>query len=764
MNARRRIFYSAFSQDKKSEVEKLANNENEIETITVNMYGERISPKKQEKLAPEQAVQNNTSRYSRPNGYHQNGYNGYQKKNYYRNNKKPYYNYRQRDNRQNQRQNVLPTAPENTAAMPPVQAAPTVPSIPAERNTGPQYRQKNYNRNRSYQNNSYRNNSYQNRSSYHNDSYQNNSYQNDYYRNKNNSAPTDIGEALQAAEAGVFRTNHRSVKRTPVRIIPLGGLNEIGKNMTVFECANDAFIVDCGLAFPDSDMPGVDLVIPDFTYVEQNADKIRGVVITHGHEDHIGALAYLLKKVNIPVYGTRLTIGLIEGKLKEHGLLESAKLNVVKPRQTIKMGCMAVEFIRVNHSIPDAVGLAVHTPAGVIVHTGDFKVDFTPIEGGIIDLARFGELGSRGVLALMADSTNAERPGHTASERTVGNSFVKLFDRAEGKRIIIATFSSNIHRVQQIVNCAVANDRKIAVFGRSMLNVISTAIELGYLKVPDGLIIDLDAMNRFPAEKIVLITTGSQGEPMSALSRMAMNEHRHVTITPNDFIIISANPIPGNEKLVTKVVNELLRAGAEVIYESMYDVHVSGHACQEELKLMLSLTKPKYYIPVHGEYKHLKKQSGLAIDLGMDPNNVIIASIGNVIESDGVDMKITGQVQAGRVFVDGLGVGDVGSIVIRDRKHLAEDGLIIAVATIELESGTILAGPDVVSRGFVYVRESEELMVAAKEILTNTLTDCLDSGTREWNTIKTRMKDDLGEFIFQKTKRKPMILPIIMEI
>lgn len=725
-----------YMNDQKSEVEKLANNEKDIETITVNMYGERISPKRQERLAPEQAVQNSTSRYSRPNGY-----NGYQKKNYYRNGKKPYYNYRQRSNRQEQRPTTLQITPENdplSSAISAAAAAPSAPvvrpSVPAQRNGRPQYRQKNYDKNRRYE------------------------------QNKNNDTES-IGEISQAVDtSGVFQTNHRSVKRTPVRIIPLGGLNEIGKNMTVFECANDAFIVDCGLAFPDSDMPGVDLVIPDFTYIEQNADKVRGVVITHGHEDHIGALAYLLKKVNIPVYGTRLTIGLIEGKLKEHGLLESAKLNVVKPRQTIKMGCMAVELIRVNHSIPDAVGLAIHTPAGVIVHTGDFKVDFTPIEGGIIDLARFGELGNRGVLALMADSTNAERPGHTASERTVGNSFVKLFDQAEGKRIIIATFSSNIHRVQQIVNCAVANDRKIAVFGRSMLNVISTAIELGYLKVPDGLIIDLDAMNRFPAEKIVLITTGSQGEPMSALSRMAMNEHRHVTITPNDFIIISANPIPGNEKLVTKVVNELLRAGAEVIYESMYDVHVSGHACQEELKLMLSLTKPKYYIPVHGEYKHLKKQSGLAIDLGMDPNNVIIASIGNVIESDGIDMKITGQVQAGRVFVDGLGVGDVGSIVIRDRKHLAEDGLIIAVATIELESGTILAGPDVVSRGFVYVRESEELMVAAKEILTNTLTECLDSGTREWNAIKIRMKDDLGEFIFQKTKRKPMILPIIMEI
>lgn len=742
--------------NKKSEVEKLANND--IETITVNMYGERISPKRP---SPEQEVQTTPSRYSRPNNY-----SGYQKKSYssYNSGKKPYgrpyenrpYNSRPYENKRYEPKQYEPRQYD---------------SRPAENNH-------NENASSPYQN--YRKpryNSYNNNGGYHNN-YNSNNY-NSYNRNKSNYNRYNNNNAERSYEStsenytiqnkipetdGSFSSNHRNVKRTPVRIIPLGGLNEIGKNMTVFECANDAFIVDCGLAFPDSDMPGVDLVIPDFTYIEQNAEKIRGVVITHGHEDHIGALAYLLKKVNIPVYGTRLTIGLIEGKLKEHGILESAKLNVVKPRQTIKMGCMAVEFIRVNHSIPDAVGLAIHTPAGVIVHTGDFKVDFTPIEGGIIDLARFGELGSRGVLALMADSTNAERPGHTASERTVGNSFVKLFDRAEGKRIIIATFSSNIHRVQQIVNCAVANDRKIAVFGRSMLNVISKAIELGYLKVPEGLIIDLDAMNRFPAEKIVLITTGSQGEPMSALSRMAMNEHRHVTITPNDFIIISANPIPGNEKLVTKVVNELLRAGAEVIYESMYDVHVSGHACQEELKLMLALTKPKYYIPVHGEYKHLKKQSGLAIDLGMDPNNVIIASIGNVIESDGTDMKITGQVQAGRVFVDGLGVGDVGSIVIRDRKHLAEDGLIIAVVTIELESGTVLAGPDVVSRGFVYVRESEELMDAAKNVLTETLNNCLSSGTKDWNSIKSQMKDDLGEFIFQKTKRKPMILPIIMEI
>lgn len=581
-------------------------------------------------------------------------------------------------------------------------------------------------------------------------------------KQRNVSAPAQ--EIHPATGLPLHTTNHKAVKRTPLKIIPLGGLNEIGKNMTVFECSNDIFIVDCGLAFPDSDMPGVDLVLPDFAYVEQNADRIRGIVITHGHEDHIGGLAYLLKKVNVPVYATRLTIGLIEGKLREHGILSSAQLNVVTPRQTVKMGCMAVEFIRVNHSIPDAVALAIHTPAGVVVHTGDFKVDYTPIESDIIDLARFGELGNRGVLALMSDSTNAERRGHTATERTVGNSFERLFDTAEGKRIIIATFSSNIHRVQQIVNCAVKTGRKIAVFGRSMLNVISTAIELGYLKMPDGLIIDIDAMNRFPPEKIVLITTGSQGEPMSALSRMAMNEHRTVTITPMDFIIISATPIPGNEKLVTKVVNELMRAGAEVIYESMYDVHVSGHACQEELKLMLSLTKPRYFIPVHGEYKHLKKHAGLAYSLGFEEDSVIIGSIGNVIETNGADMKITGQVPAGRVFVDGLGVGDVGSIVLRDRKHLSEDGLIIAVATIESESGAILAGPDIVSRGFVYVRESEELIDAAQKLLMKTLQGCLDGDMRDWNTIKSRMKDDLSDYIYMKTKRRPMILPIIMEI
>ena len=566
-------------------------------------------------------------------------------------------------------------------------------------------------------------------------------------------------------------TSHRTrrkpedaMRKTPVRIIPLGGLNEIGKNFTLVECANDIFVIDCGLAFPDAEMLGVDIVIPDFTYAEKNKDKIRGIVITHGHEDHIGSLPYFLKKVNVPVYGTRLTIGLIEGKLAEHGLLGSVKLNVVTPRQTVKFGCMAVEFIRVNHSIPDAVGLAIHTPAGVIVHTGDFKVDYTPIEGEVIDLARFAELGSRGVLALMADSTNAERPGFTMSERKVGESFEKLFVKAEGRRIIIATFASNIHRVQQIIDNAVKTGRKVAISGRSMVNVIGKGIELGYLKCPENILIDIDLVDRYPPEKIVLITTGSQGEPMSALTRMAMNEHRKVSITPNDFIIISANPIPGNEKFVTRVVNELMKSGAQVVYEAMYDVHVPGHACQEEMKLMLSLTKPKFFIPVHGEYKHLAKQKELAKTIGIPEENIIIAGLGNVIETDGVDMKITGQVQAGQVFVDGLGVGDVGAIVLRDRKHLAQDGLIIAVATINRQTGEILSGPDVVSRGFVYVRESEELMDEAKKLLSNSLQKCLDSNVHEWNTIKTRMKDGLADYIYAKTKRSPMILPIIMEV
>ena len=558
--------------------------------------------------------------------------------------------------------------------------------------------------------------------------------------------------------------NNEPQRKTPVKIIPLGGLNEIGKNFTCIECSNDMFIIDCGLAFPDSEMLGVDIVIPDFSYVEQNMNKLRGVVLTHGHEDHIGGLPYFLKKFNVPVYGTRLTLGLLEGKLKEHGLLGSVKLCTVTPRQTVKLGCMAVEFIRVNHSIPDAVGLAIHTPAGVIIHTGDFKVDYTPIEGGIIDLARFAELGNKGVLALMSDSTNSERPGYTMSERKVGESFEKLFMQAEGKRIIIATFASNIHRIQQIVNNAVKSGRKVAVSGRSMVNVIGKGIELGYLKIPEGILVDIDMISRYPAEQMCIVTTGSQGEPMSALTRMAMCEHRNVSITPQDFIIISATPIPGNEKFVTRVVNELLKLNAEVVYEAMYDVHVSGHACQEEQKLLLSITKPKFFIPVHGEYKHLMKHAATAMSVGIDEKNIILGEIGNIIETDGVDMKITGQAPAGKVLVDGLGVGDVGAIVLRDRKHLAQDGIIIAVATIDRMVGEILSGPDVVSRGFVYVRESEELMDEARRILTESLQNCLDHDIREWNIIKSKMKDKLSDYIYLKTKRSPMILPIIMEI
>ncbi len=563
----------------------------------------------------------------------------------------------------------------------------------------------------------------------------------------------------------VRRTSSKSlIGGAPLKIIPLGGLNEIGKNMYLYEMGNDMFIIDCGLAFPDDDMLGVDLVIPDFTYVEKNKDKLRGIVLTHGHEDHIGGLAYLLKKVNVPVYGTRLTLALVEHKLREHGILSQCSLNVVQPRQTVKMGCMDVEFIRVNHSIPDACAFAVHTPAGVVIHTGDFKVDYTPIEGGIIDLARFGELGNKGVLALLSESTNAERPGYTMSERRVGNTFRNFFSNAEGKRIIVATFSSNIHRIQQIIDCAAIYGRKVAVSGRSMINVLQTAIELNYIKVPKGTLVEMDKIGKIPPEELVIVTTGSQGEPMSALSRMATNDHRQVTITPQDLIIISATPIPGNEKLVGRVVNELMKAGAHVIYEAMYDVHVSGHACQDELKMMLSLTRPKFFIPIHGEYKHMFKHTELALQLGIPEENIFIADNGTVLETDGINMKVTGQVTAGRVLIDGLGVGDVGSVVLRDRRHLAQDGLIIVVAAVDKAAGKIVSGPDIVSRGFVYVRESEELMEESRALMRSAMEKTLTPNVREWNTVKGVMKDSLGSFIFQKTRRSPMILPIIMEI
>lgn len=556
----------------------------------------------------------------------------------------------------------------------------------------------------------------------------------------------------------------RQGRKTPVKIIPLGGLGEIGKNLTVYECGNDMFVVDCGIAFPDEEMLGVDIVLPDYTYIEKNMDKLRGVVITHGHEDHIGGLPYFLKRFNVPVYGTRLTVGLIEGKLKEHNILSKSKLNVVKPGQTVKLGCMAVEFISVNHSIPDAVGFAIHTPAGVIIQTGDFKIDYTPIEGSIIDLARFGELGSKGVLALLSDSTNAERPGSTMSEKKVGESFETLFARAGQRRMIIASFASNIHRIQQMIDMAVRCGRKVAISGRSMINVTTKAMELGYLRVPEGVLIDIEMIRRYPDDKLVIVTTGSQGEPMAALSRMATGDHRNVSINANDFIIISATPIPGNEKLVGRVVNDLMKLGAEVIYEKMYEVHVSGHACQDELRLMIGLTKPKFFIPVHGEYKHLKKHAGIAVSMGIPPENIIITEIGRVVETDAVDMKITGTVPAGRVLVDGLGVGDVGSIVLRDRKHLSEDGLIVVVLAMEKRSGKVVSGPDIVSRGFVYVREAEALIDEARSVVKNILTQCGEKDIREWGQIKTKVRDALSDYVYRSTKRSPMILPIIMEV
>lgn len=550
----------------------------------------------------------------------------------------------------------------------------------------------------------------------------------------------------------------------PVRLTMLGGMNEIGKNITLFEYGDDAFLIDCGMAFPDDTMPGVDIVLPDFTHIEKVADRIRGVVLTHGHEDHIGGLPYLLKQFNFPIFGTRLTLALVENKLKEHGLHKQAQLNVVQAGGKASLGKLSVEFINVNHSIPDAVALAIKTPMGYVVHTGDFKIDCTPISGTVMDLARFGELGKEGVLALMADSTNAERSGFTPSERIVGKSFDNLFHNAEGKRIIIATFSSNLYRIQQIVDAAVRDGRRVAISGRSMVNNVQIATELGYLRVPEGLLVDIDQLDQYPKERMILITTGSQGEPMSALTRMAFSDHRKVEVGQDDYIIISATPIPGNEKAVGKVVNELMKRGCDVVYEKMYDVHVSGHACQEELKIVHSLAKPQYFLPVHGEQKHLQKHAELAESLGMDPSHIMLGDIGKVIEITPDKMMVVGQVQAGQVLVDGLGVGDVGSIVLRDRRHLSEDGLIVVVATIDPIQGCIVAGPDIVSRGFVYVRESEELIDQAKEVARRALEDCCRSRAHDWNTMKTRLREDLSRMIFQKTKRSPMILPIIMDV
>lgn len=594
------------------------------------------------------------------------------------------------------------------------------------------------------------------------------------YRKKNKKTDKTVTENRKKQTAkSSYADKKQPQKRTyrkntppkpPIKIIPLGGLGEIGKNITLYEYDGDMFLVDCGMSFPDEEMPGIDIVIPDFTYILENKTKIKGMVITHGHEDHIGAIPYLLKDFNLPIYATRLTIGLIEGKLKEHKLLADAKLNVVKPGDVVNLGKFNVEFINVNHSIPDAVGFAINSPAGTVIHTGDFKIDTTPIDGNVIDLGRFGEYGKKGVLALLSDSTNAERPGFTSSEKLVGGSFSHFFSQADGHRIIIATFSSNIHRIQQIIDEAVHCNRKVAVSGRSMINVVTVAAELGYLNVPENVLIDVADINSYEPGQIVLVTTGSQGEPLSALHRIAFSDHRQIEIIPGDMIIISATPIPGNEKLVSKVINELMKRGANVVYEKMYDVHVSGHACQEELKLMMSIIKPKYFIPVHGEQKHLIKHSLLAEAVGINPDNIIIAQNGNVIELKKNSVVTSEMVQAGRVLVDGLGVGDVGSIVLRDRKLLSDDGIIVIAMTVDHYTREIISGPDVVTRGFVYVKESEGLIKEINEQACDILERCYINNIRDWNTVKARVKDGISRFLFLKTKRSPMILPVIMEV
>ena len=545
-----------------------------------------------------------------------------------------------------------------------------------------------------------------------------------------------------------------------LKIIPLGGLEQIGMNITAFEYEDSIVVVDCGLAFPEDDMPGIDLVIPDITYLKENISKVKGFVITHGHEDHIGALPYVLKEVNAPIYSTKLTLALISNKLKEHNLTKTTKLKEVKHGQVINLGDFAIEFIKTNHSIQDASALAIYSPVGIVVHTGDFKVDYTPVFGDAIDLQRFAEIGRKGVLALMCDSTNAERPGFTMSERTVGHVFDNLFNEYKTARIIIATFASNVDRVQQIINTAYRFGRKVAVEGRSMVNVITTAAELGYLRVPDQTLIEIDQVKNYPDEQLVLITTGSQGESMAALSRMAANIHKKITIKPNDAIIFSSHPIPGNEKAVSKVINELSMKGAKVIFQ---DAHVSGHACQEEIKLIYSLVKPKYAIPVHGEYRHLTAQKLVAEELGYSKDNIFILKSGNVLEIDENSAAVTGSVHTGAILVDGLGVGDVGNIVLRDRQHLSEDGIMIVVMTLERHSNVVLAGPDIVSRGFVYVRESEDLMDHAREVVELALEGCLDKGITDWSKIKAAVKDALSDYVWKRTKRSPMILPIIME-
>ena len=554
-----------------------------------------------------------------------------------------------------------------------------------------------------------------------------------------------------------------SSKKKKLKVIPLGGVQEIGKNITVFEYGNDILIVDCGLTFPEDEMLGIDLVIPDISYISKNKDKVRGIILTHGHDDHIGAVPYILKEINVPIYGTKLTLGLLENKLQEHGLQKQAILIDVKQGSVVEIGCFKVEFIRSNHSIADSVALKINTPVGVIVHTSDFKIDYTPIEGETIDLARLAEIGKEGVLLMLCDSTNIEREGYTMSERTVGIAFEELFLNAHG-RIFVATFASNVHRIQQIINASVKSNRKVVICGRSMVNVIDVASKLGYLTIPPETLIDIDSTDRYPNDNVTIITTGTQGEPMSALSRIAASEHKKLEIVPGDLVIISASPIPGNEKTISRLINDLFKKGANVIYEALADIHVSGHACKEEIKLMHTLIKPKYFMPVHGEYRHLKQHSDLAYELGMPRENIFIMDIGKVLELTSDDAKINGSVSSGRVFVDGLGVGDVGNVVLRDRKHLSQDGLIVIVITTEKESGTLIAGPDIISRGFVYVRESEDLMEQAKEVVRNSLLKCEAKKKLDWSGIKGVIKEDLSRFLYEKTKRNPMILPIIMEI
>lgn len=549
----------------------------------------------------------------------------------------------------------------------------------------------------------------------------------------------------------------------PLRIIPLGGVGEIGKNMTVLEYGNDIIVIDAGLMFPDDEMLGVDLVIPDITYLQENKDRVRAIILTHGHEDHIGALPYVLKEINVPVYGTRLTLGIVKGKMEEVSPEVTANFQTVKAGDRINVGVFNIEFLRVSHSIPDVVALAIHTPYGYVLHTSDFKIDLTPIDGEVTDFHRFSDYGDRGVLVMLSDSTNAERPGYTLSERVVGQTFDDTFRVAEN-RILVASFASNVHRVQQIVDSAIKFGRKVCVVGRSMVNVVGIARDLGYLNIPDGVMVDVDDIDRIPLNRLVVITTGSQGEPMSALTRMAMSEHRKVNIIPGDTIIISASPIPGNEKLVARTINFLFKQGAQVIYEAFSGVHVSGHASQEELKLMLNMARPRYFIPVHGEYRHLVKHAQLAEAVGVSKENIFLTEYGDVIEINHKGAQLAGKVTAGKVLVDGLGIGDVGNIVLRDRKLLSQDGILIVVVTIDRQTGHVVAGPDIVSRGFVYMRESEELMDEARAKVRDALEKCQSERISEWSNIKTNVRDVLSRYLYERTKRRPMVLPIIMEV